>query len=194
MAHDPIKSGRQALAVSAVGVASLFVLEAIDWSLATIGHEPGRRLDAWGIVPRTTRGLVGILLAPLLHANFAHLLANAVPLFILLTLLLWDRRYRPWPALAMIWLGSGLGTWLIGRGHTVHIGASSIIYGLAAYLVMAGFLLKSWRSLVVALLVLFFYGGLIYGVLPRAGPISWEGHLCGAMAGLWTARINCRRS
>jgi membrane associated rhomboid family serine protease len=87
----------------------------------------------FGIVPRDQRGLIGLLFSPLLHGDAAHLLANSVPLLVLLTLLFWDRKYHPWITLAFIWLASGLGTWLIGRGMTngqltVHIGASSVIY------------------------------------------------------------------
>jgi hypothetical protein len=114
--------------------------------------------------------LLGILFAPLLHANLQHLLANAAPLFVLLFLLLSNRAYHPYRTLAWIWGASGLGTWLIGRGNAVHIGASSIIFGLAAFLIVAGFLMKSWRSAVVAIFVFFLYGGIFYGALPRAGP------------------------
>ena len=99
-----------------------------------------------GIVPRTQAGLVGIVFSPLLHASLAHLNANAVPLFALLVLLLTNAEYRPVGTLALIWCASGLGTWLIGRGGSVHLGASSIIFGLAAFLIVAGFKAKSWRS------------------------------------------------
>jgi len=145
-------------------------------------------LNHYGIVPRTQMGLTGILFSPLLHANLNHLLANAIPLFVLLFILLSDRQYHPFRTLALIWMASGFGTWLIGRGHAVHIGASSIIFGLAAFLIVAGFLIKSWRSAALAIIVFVCYGGIFYGVLPQAGPISWEGHLCGAVAGVWAAK------
>lgn len=149
---------------------------------------PGLR--RFGIVPRTVPGLAGILFAPLLHADATHLFANALPLFVLLVLLFADRVYRPGLTLAVVWLASGFGTWLIGRGPAVHLGASSLIYGVAAYLVTAGVVLKSWRAAFVALLVVLLYGGLWYGVLPQQSRVSWEGHLCGAVAGVWAA---CRR-
>jgi membrane associated rhomboid family serine protease len=168
-----------------IGVGSVAVLVLVGF-LTLLA--PGLR--AFGIVPRTGPGLVGILFAPLLHANGTHLMANALPLLVLLTVLFWDRHYRPVQTLAMIWMASGVGTWLIGRGNAVHLGASSIIYGLAAYLVAAGLWMRSWRAVAVALAVLVCYGGIVAGLLPQRGPISWEGHLCGALAGIWAARQN----
>lgn len=147
-------------------------------------------LNALGIVPRTVPGLIGIFFSPLLHLNAAHLLANAFPLFVLLMLLFWDRRYHPAQTLGVIWLASGFGTWLIGRGNAIHIGASSLVYGLVVYLIAAAFWMKRWRSALVAIFVFVIYGGIFYGLLPQRGHISWEGHLAGAIAGWWTARKN----
>lgn len=144
-------------------------------------------LSGFGIVPRTEFGLVGIVFAPLLHGSLTHLLANALPLFVLLTLLLSNPAYRPYRTLLWVWVASGVGTWLIGRGNSVHIGASSVIFGLAAFLIAAGIFLKGWRSALVGILVFLLYGGIFYGVLPQQGPISWEGHLSGAIAGFWAA-------
>ena len=86
-------------------------------------------------------------------------------------------------------MGSGLGTWLIGRGNALHIGASSLIYGLVVYLIGAGYWMRSWNSVGVALVVLLFYGGIFYGVLPQQGSVSWEGHLAGAISGLMVAQL-----
>ena len=173
----------QAAQISVASVSVLFLVEGFDFLTSF-------SLDQFGIVPRTRAGLIGIFFSPLLHANFTHLIANAVPLLVLLILLFWDRHYYPVRTLALIWLASGLGTWLIGRGNAVHIGASSIIFGLVAYLIASGLWMRSWRSAFVAALVLLLYGGIFFGVLPQPGPISWEGHLTGAVAGLWAAKRN----
>ena len=183
---------KEAVQASGLMVSALFIVEFADLALRHALHST---LAGFGIVPRTVPGLVGIVFSPLLHASPAHLLANALPLFVLLTLLFWDRHYYPVVTLASIWFFSGLGTWLIGRGSDngrpiVHIGASSIIFGLVAYLIVAGFLMKSWRSAIVALFVLIGFGGIFYGVMPDAGPIPWEGHLSGALAGVWAAKRN----
>jgi len=187
MARSHFKTFKEAVQTSALLVSVLFLVELLDLILH---YEKHATLAVFGIVPRTVPGLVGIVFSPLLHASAGHLLANALPLFILLALLFWDRHYYPSLTLSSIWFFSGLGTWLIGRGDTVHIGASSIIFGLVTYLIVAGFLMKSWRSAIVALLAFIGFGGIFYGMLPQAGPISWEGHLSGALAGIWAAKRN----
>src|SRR2546426_543929 len=192
MPGSHFKTFKEALQASALMVSTLFIVEFADLFLQHARHST---LAGFGIVPRTVSGLIGIACSPLLHASPAHLLANALPLFVLLILLFWDRHYYPVLTLASIWFFSGLGTWLIGRGSDdgrpiVHIGASSIIFGLVTYLIVAGFLMNSWRSAIVALLVLICFGGIFYGLLPHAGPISWEGHLSGALARVWAAKRN----
>jgi membrane associated rhomboid family serine protease len=171
-----------AIETSAIMVGTLILIKLVEWSFHL-------SFSGLGIAPRTKYGAFGIIFSPLLHANSAHLLANSIPLFVLLILLFWDRHYHPYWTLAMIWVGSGLGTWLIGR-DAVHIGASSVIFGLVTYLIVAGVLMKSWRSALVAVLVLILFGGILYGVLPQAGPISWEGHLSGAIVGVLAAKQN----
>jgi membrane associated rhomboid family serine protease len=171
----------QAVVISASMIAVLFAVKGAE----ILFHLP---LQQFGIVPRTLWGVIGILFSPLLHGNLHHLLANSVPLFVLLIILFSNPKYYPTATLAFIWIVSGAGTWLIGRGAAVHIGASSIVFGLAAFLIVAGLTMRSWRSAAIAIFVFFFYGGIFYGALPRAGPISWEGHLCGMLAGVWCAR------
>jgi membrane associated rhomboid family serine protease len=170
-----------AIETSALIVGLIIASEGVDW-LA------GHRLDTLGILPRTIRGLLGIVFGPLLHLGFAHLSANAFPLFVLLVLLFGARYPAPGRTLALVWIGSGLGTWLIGRGNTIHIGASSLIYGLVVYLIAAGFWIRSLGSVAIAAAVLLLYGGIFYGVLPQHGMVSWEGHLAGAVIGLLVAQ------
>lgn len=147
----------------------------------------GGRLNSFGVIPRTLRGLLGIFFSPLLHYNQAHLTTNAVSLFLLLAILFSHREYRGESVFIWIWLASGLGTWLIGR-PSVHIGASGVIYGVVTYLIASAWWLRSWRSALFALLILFLYGGIFYGMLPHAGFVSWEAHLSGAVAGVLVAR------
>lgn len=149
----------------------------------------GGWMNVLGILPRTIWGLMGVLFSPLLHGSTAHLTTNAVSMFILLFILFLYREYKADKTLILIWLFSGLGTWLIGR-PTLHIGASGVVYGLVTYLILSAWWLRSWRSVIMAIGILFVYGGMIYGVLPQKGPISWEGHLSGAIAGILIARYH----
>ncbi|MBI4659131.1 MAG: rhomboid family intramembrane serine protease [Verrucomicrobia bacterium] len=183
--NKTLKSGNwsNAFESSSLVVGLMLLVAAADYLLPL-------DLRVFGIVPRRVPGLIGVAFSPLLHADTAHLMANSLPLFVLLLLLFWDRRYHPVATLAVIWVASGFGTWLIGRGDAIHIGASSIIYGLVVYLMAAAFWMKRWRPAIVAIFVFVIYGGIFYGVLPQRGHVSWEGHLAGAIAGWWTARRN----
>jgi membrane associated rhomboid family serine protease len=149
------------------------------------------RINNLGIHPRTTAGLIGILVSPFLHANAAHLTANCSALVVLLFILFLNRKYRAEETLLWIWFGSGFGTWLIGR-PTIHIGASSIIYGLIVYLIAAGVWMKGWKPVLVALIVLVLYGAAIFGLYPQDPKISWEGHVAGAIVGWIVARYQHR--
>lgn len=186
MSRSPKSPFLRATHTSATFVTLLVLVELADLVLQTV--DPGHSLKGFGIRPHDPAGLVGVAFSPLLHGDWYHLAANAVPLLILLTLLFWDKRYRPVPVLTLIWLVSGLGTWILGRPGTLHIGASSLIYGLVAYLLLSGILMRSWRAFFSALMVGLLFSGIWYGVLPQEGPISWEGHLSGALAGLLAAR------
>ena len=153
------------------------------WCVFIIGHVLPFRLESFGITPRTLHGLVGIPAAPFLHANLAHLISNTVPLTVLL-LLLAGSKAQSWAIVISIVLVSGALLWMFGRPAT-HIGASGLIYGLIAYLLVSGISERRIVPMLIAIVVGFLYGGtLASGVLPTsASHISWEGHLFGAIAG-----------
>lgn len=136
-----------------------------------------------GLVPRTLYGLIGIPLMPFLHASFAHLLGNTIPLCILLFILCSSRDDFVVVILSVV-MGGGVLLWCFGR-NAVHIGASGLVYGLVAFLIASGLVERKPVSMFVALLVGSLYGTtLFFGVLPTAGAaVSWEGHLFGALAG-----------
>lgn len=140
-------------------------------------------LTTFGVVPRTVNGLPGILVMPFLHGSLSHLLSNTIPLTILLLLLAGSRAQSSRTVVSLIVL-SGLLLWLLGR-QAVHVGASSLIYALIAFLFISGLLERRPVPLTVSLLVGFLYGGtLLSGVLPfNNEQVSWDGHLLGAIAG-----------
>ena len=149
-------------------------------------------LDEYGVIPRRFIGLVGIPAMPFLHASFGHLLSNTIPLVVLLILLAGSRA-ESWQVVLDVALLGGLLLWIFGR-EAVHIGASGLISGLTAFLILAGLLEQRIVPLLVALIVGFLYGGsLIFGVIPHFGSnISWDGHLCGAIAGGIVAYVLAR--
>lgn len=162
-------------------IGAIWVVFAADWIV------PGDLNNSLGLAPRTLHGLVGIVSMPFLHDGIGHLAGNTVPLFVLLTLLAGSRA-RSWTIVVeIVLLGGGL-LWVFGRGGTVHVGASGLVFGLAAFLIASGLLERRPVALGVAVLVAFLYGGsLLAGVLPAAGDVSWDGHLCGAIAGVASA-------
>lgn len=147
-------------------------------------------LYQYGIYPMHAKGLVGILAAPFLHdtENFGHIINNSIPAFILTWLLFYHYRKIATPAFISIYLLTGISMWLLAR-PSFHIGMSGVIYGLAAFLVTAGFFRKNMRVAAVSLFVIFMYGSMIWGIFPGAVNVSWEGHTLGLFAGIIIAVI-----
>jgi membrane associated rhomboid family serine protease len=172
-------------------VALLYIIEAFD-------QVSGHRLDENGIRPLETNGLWGILFAPLLHANWGHLAANTGPALVLGFLVTLAGMSRFLWATAIIWIVGGLGTWLIGNlGSSCglesdHIGASGLIFGWLTFLLVFGFFTRSGWQIVIGLVVLVAYGGVLWGAVPVlnvCGGVSWQGHLCGGIAGVLAAYL-----
>jgi len=151
---------------------------------------PWLRLTDHGVVPRTFSGLQGILFAPWLHANLRHILANTGGLLVLGWLCTWPRLSNFWAATIGAMLGAGICAWLLGAPYSVHIGASGLVFGYAAYLIARGWYARELLSVLVALFVVGAYGlSLFVGALPITPGVSWQSHLGGAIGGLLAARV-----
>ena len=163
----------------------LYVVEAVD-------IVSGGALDRnYGIEPLQVDGLDGVLFAPLLHGNWAHLIGNTVP-FLVLGFLAMAGGIRQFVVVtATIWLLGGLGVWLTG-GNGIHIGASGLIFGWLVFLLTRGFFARSGLQILLAVGLFFVWGGILFGVLPGQPGISWQAHLFGALAGLLAARLAAR--
>lgn len=140
-------------------------------------------LGRFGLRPRVANGLWGILTAPLLHSGVKHMFSNTAPLIVSLTTILYLYPNCAARVLPMIWLGSGLLAWFIGR-PSLHFGASGFIYGVLAFVFVSGMLRRDMRSIAISLLVWFLYGSMVWGVLPIRPRMSWELHLAGAVLGV----------
>lgn len=152
-------------------------------------------LVQWGIEPRTSKGLIGILIAPFLHGSWSHLFSNLLPLLILSFLLMTQSLREYIQASFFIIIVSGLLVWVFGR-QAIHVGASGWIFGLWALLIAHAFTRHKIIDILVALFVLFYYGSMAYGLIPGQIGVSTESHIAGVVAGLlyaWSARKIIRR-
>lgn len=157
-------------------VALIWLIDAMQWAL---GLEP----DPYGIRPRELAGLPGILFAPLVHAGFAHLVANSAPLVVVGAAMLFLYPNSALRVLPAVYFGPGIVVWVLGR-DSVHFGASGLVYGLVAYVLTAGLLRRDRRAIAASLVVYFMYGSLVWGLLPTQVGVSWETHLAATLIGV----------
>lgn len=150
-------------------------------------------LDRFGIMPRTTTGLRGILFSPFLHLGFLHLVANTIPFLVLGGFVIIRGIPRFVAASVIIMILGGFGTWLIGGGGTVHVGASGVVFGYLGVLIGSAIFERSFVSIAIALIAGGLYGGILWGVLPGQIGISWEGHLFGFLGGVLTAKLFAKK-
>ena len=144
----------------------------------------------YGLLPQTLQGMRGILFSPLLHADWAHLGSNSVPLFLLTAGLFYYYDKKASTIFILCWLVTGLWVWIFAKDTGIHIGASGVVYALATFHFTSGVLRREPRMMAFSLLVVFLYGGLVWGVSPDFFPgknISWESHLLGGLAGVLIA-------
>jgi membrane associated rhomboid family serine protease len=135
--------------------------------------------------PHKLEGLLGIITSPLIHGDWGHLYSNAVSFIILGVTLFYFYNKIAYKIFFITYILSGIGVWLVAR-DSWHIGASGVIYGLAAFLAVSGIIRKHIRLIAISLLVIFFYGGMVWGAFPLKIdlPYSWEGHFWGGLTGV----------
>jgi membrane associated rhomboid family serine protease len=173
---------RPAAILTLAFVALLYATEAVD----AADHQAFN--DA-GVHPRSMHGLVNILWAPLLHANWTHLVGNTVPVLVLGFLTLVSGIGRGLAVTAVVWVVAGLGQWLTGASGSSHIGASVLIFGWLAYLLVRGLFTRSIGQIALGVVLFALYGTALWGVLPTQPGISWQGHLFGAVGGVLAAAM-----
>ena len=156
------------------------------WIIKLAEVMTGISLANFGLYPHKISGLVGIITAPLLHANFSHLISNSIPVLLLSGGIIYFYPQSAFKVFALNYLVPGIFVWFFGR-PAYHIGASGLIYGFVSFLFFSGIIRRDNRSIALALIVTFLYGGIIWGVLPIDAEISWEYHLFGALTGIFCA-------
>lgn len=160
---------------------------ALIWAIKLVEVLTNLDFGTLGILPRELEGSIGILTAPLIHSDFSHLISNTFPLLLLGTASFYFYPKKAPQIIIMIYLLTGAWVWLSARDGAYHIGASGVVYGLVLFHLVIGIIRRDPASLAISLAILFLYGGMIYGIFPGKKSISWESHLMGAVAGLFTA-------
>lgn len=145
-------------------------------------------LSRMGVLPRNVTGFIGIITSPLIHADFSHLISNTFPLVILGWIIFYFYRRVSYLLFGFIYLITGLLVWIFAR-QVYHIGASGVVYGFVSFLFFSGIFRRDNKSIALALVITFLYGGLVWGIIPGWRNISWESHLFGAITGLIAAFI-----
>jgi membrane associated rhomboid family serine protease len=168
------------------------LLVVVLWIILLLEKGLGADWHRWGIYPRTVVGLRGVLTEPLLHSGASHLFSNTIPLIVLGWCLFYFYGGVGFALLPLVWILSGLLTWCVGR-ESWHIGASGLVYGLSFFLLFSGIFRRYIPLMAVSMLVVFLYGSGTWSMFPIAEEvdpsISWEGHLAGAVSGLFGAVI-----
>lgn len=158
----------------------LWVLEALD--VVLLGA-----LDGFGVSPRVIAELPQVLTAPFLHFGFEHLMANSLPFLVLGVLARMAGRRPFWVATLASILVSGLFAWLLSAPSTVTAGASGLVFGWLAFLLVRGLFNRNWKQILISAAVFGFFGGMLWGVFPTLPGVSWQGHLGGAVGGVLAA-------
>lgn len=159
------------------------------WLIFFANEAYNLHLQDFGVRPRSIHGLIGILSMPFLHGDFEHLFSNTIPFFVSGTFIFHFFDRVKWKIILIIWYFSGLGIWVFGDPMSIHIGASGLVYGMVAFLMTSGFIRKNKELTAVALVLIFLYGSMVWGLFPqfswfREINISWEGHLFGTLSGV----------
>ncbi len=153
------------------------------WAIHLVNVVLGGRLKLLGIYPRKLFGLVGIAFSPLLHDDFNHLFFNSIPLVIFMSLVMISGYPVFYCITLIIIVGSGLLVWLFGR-RAIHIGASSLIMGYLGYLLTLAYYQPSAMTVLIGIVCAYYFGGMLFSILPGKKAMSWEGHLFGLVAGV----------
>ena len=163
------------------------------WAAFAVNLVTDGALIQYGVIPRPTTGLRGILFAPFIHGSLNHLVTNSLPFLVLgwLVILRNARHFIPVTLLSM--LGAGLMAWLVGAPGSVHVGASGVVFGYLGFLMLSGWFARSFASIALSIGVTVAWGGLVFGVMPGQPGISWQAHLGGFLGGVLAARWLGRR-
>ncbi|MEA3505398.1 MAG: rhomboid family intramembrane serine protease [Bacteroidota bacterium] len=169
------------------GMVYPMLLIAVLWVVKLIEINTHFNFSSYGIIPLKAEGIIGIFTSPFIHGSLKHLISNSIPLFFLATGLFYFYDKMAFKVLLLSYLMTGVWVWLFARGNASHIGASGIVYALATFHFFSGLLRRQKQLMAFAMIIIFLYGSMVWGVFPDFypdKPVSWEGHLMGAISGV----------
>lgn len=172
---------RQAFRIVLAFIAAVWLIRIIETITAI-------DLSAYGVFPGTASGLAGVLVAPLVHSSWVHLLANTGPLLILGVALLYGYPKSARIVIPVIYLGTGLLVWLFAR-EVNHIGASGLTFGAMFFVFTIGAIRWDRRAIALSMIVFFLYGSMLWGIFPSNDGTSWETHLFASLLGISLAIV-----
>jgi len=152
----------------------------------------GGLLMGLGIIPGQVNTLPYIFTAPFIHGSWPHLTNNLFGLVIFSALCLLRGIPFYLASSFFIIVVTGILVWFFGR-EAIHIGASGWIFGLWSLSIAMAWFERKFVNIIIAIFVVFFYGGMIFGVLPGDPRISFESHLFGALSGVLCAALLARK-
>jgi len=169
---------------------AMLAVAGVLWVVQLVNAGDNYALDRFGLRARHLAGLWGVVTEPFLHASYAHLLSNTAPL-VLIGWVLMRSGVRNWAIVtAVVIVLGGLATWLVGPSDTVIVGASGMVFGWLGYLLARAFFARKFQWVVEAVLVLFFFGTLLFGLLPNfQAHVAWQAHVSGFVAGVATGAV-----
>jgi membrane associated rhomboid family serine protease len=170
----------------------VIALLSVMWAVEALNLVLGHDLTTWGILPRTVSGLIGIPLAPFIHAGLWHAISNTTPIFILGGLMLLTGEEQFWRFTVIIILLSGILVWIFARS-SYHVGASGLVFGYFGALLARAVIERSIASIAIAIVTVGLYGGLLFGVLPLRFYVSFESHIFGLLSGIAVVWLTTRK-
>lgn len=141
------------------------------------------QLNQYGIIPRSEAHWFHIFTSPFIHGDWVHLINNLFGLAIFSAFCLLRSVSLYVMSSVFIIALTGVLIWFFAR-TAIHIGASGWIFGLWSFSIAIAWFDRRLINILSGFVVVFLYGGMIYGVLPSDPKVSFEAHLFGAVSGV----------
>ncbi len=174
------------------GFALLAAMVALMWVVELINSVDSYKLDQDGLYPHNVDRIWGIFTTPFLHASWSHLIGNTIPFVFMGALIALEGARRLAAVTLIVIVLGGLGTWLVSPAGVPVVGASGVVFGYATYLLTRGFFNHSLTQILAGVVVVAVFGTALLASLVPHGNVSWQGHLCGGIAGVIAAWLLSR--